>query len=252
MNTYYDYLQDRILASSVRAPDELEHLIHLERNALWQQIVANPVYDERGRMAALAAFDEAASYILSEQTTRFGRAAARPAPAALESEPMHRHAPQNESARPRSLARDALFFLIGAAVGVAIAYFAAGVMPRLFSGGPAPVLGVESFAASQKSFKFLKSQPSPLEGEIGVEYASGTASESYVCEVDATYKQLLEYARFDRGCKTVAFKFLPLPDLWANFNYLEGYMVFSATIMSPEGGKWQGSASVYFSIDGTT
>lgn len=252
MNTYYDYLKDRVLASSVRNPAELEHLIHGERNALWQQLVTNPAYDERSRMATLAAFDEAASFLLSEQHTRFGRSPARPTPS-LEPSPAH-HAPAREPARPRSITRDILFFLIGAAVGFATAYFAGAKVTALLSrgGATASELGIEGLAASQKSFKFVRSEPSPLEGAIDVEYATGAPSERYVCEIEATYKQLLEYARFDEACKTVAFKFLPLSDLWANFNYLEGYMVFSATIVSPEGGKWQGSASVYFSIDGTT
>jgi hypothetical protein len=250
MNTYYDYLRDRVLAASVRDQAQLEHLVHLERNALWQTIVANPAYDEHGRMAALAAFDEAASYVLSEEGARLGRMTATPS---LEPSPT-RYAPRDEPPpRSRSVARDVLFFLLGAAVGFSAAYLVGGTVTRLFSSShPASQLGIEGLAASQKSFKFVKSQPSPLEGEIAVNYASGTPSDSYVCEVDATYRQLLEYARFDKACKTVAFKFLPLQDLWANFNYLEGYMVFSATIMSPEGGKWQGSTSIYFSIDGTT
>jgi hypothetical protein len=112
--------------------------------------------------------------------------------------------------------------------------------------------GVANLTPSQKAFKFIRSQPSLLEGEVAVEYPPDTAPGTYVCEVDATYRQILEYAKFDEACKTVAFKFLPLSELWANFNYLEGYMVFSTTIMSPAGGKWQGSASIYFSIDGTT
>lgn len=258
MSTYYDYLKERVRTSSVRDQAELEHLVHLERNALWQQLVSNPAYDERGRMSALAAFDEAASYILSEQSARLGRPVGRPAPS-LDPGPAHRapgpepHAPERGPSPPRSIVRDVVFLLIGMAIGFAIAYFAGSTITRLLAaGGPAPALGVEGLAASQKSFKFVKSEPSPLEGRIGVEYASGAPSESFVCEVDATYKQLLEYAKFDKACKTVAFKFRPLSDLWANFNYLEGYMMFTATIMSPEGGKWQGSTSVYFSIDSTT
>lgn len=242
-----------MLASSVRDAAQLEQLIHHERNALWQQIVANPAYDERGRMAALAAFDEAASYILSEQNARFGRAQPQPS---LDSQ-RAAYAPEAAPQRARSLGRDILFFLIGAAAGFAVAYFAGGIMSRVLSGAGAGVsttsdIGVQGLEAAQKSFKFVKSRPSPQEGQINVEYASGTPSDSYACEVDATYRQILEYAKFDSACKTVTFKFLPLAELWANFNYLEGYMVFSATIMSPDGGKWQGSTSVYFSINATT
>lgn len=249
MTTYYDYLQDRIQASSVRDAAQLEQLIHHERNALWQQIVANPAYDERGRMAALAAFDEAASYILSEQNARFGRPQLQPS-----LEPQRAaHAPEDAPSRTRSIGRDVLFFLIGAVTGLAVAYFTGGIVSRAVSGGgTAGNVGVQGLEPSQKSFKFVKSQPSPLEGTISVAYASGIPSDDYACEVDASYRQILEYAKFDSACKTVTFKFLPLQELWSNFNYLEGYMVFSATIMSPEGGKWQGSTSVYFSIDSTT
>jgi len=249
MTTYYDYLQDRIQASSVRDAAQLEQLIHHERNALWQQIVANPAYDERGRMTALAAFDEAASYILSEQNARFARPQLQPS-----LEPQRAaHAPEEPPPRTRSIGRDIVIFLIGAAVGFAVAYVAGGIVSHARSGGDtAANVGVQSFEPAQKSFKFVKSQPSPLEGEISVAYASGAPSDTYACEVDASYRQVLEYAKFDSACKTVTFKFRPLQDLWSNFNYLEGYMVFSATIKSPEGGKWQGSTSVYFSIDATT
>lgn len=252
MTTYYDYLKDRMLASSVRDAAQLEQLIHHERNALWQQIVANPAYDERSRMATLAAFDEAASFILSEQNGRFGRAQPQPS-----LEPQRAAYAPEEPSRARSIRRDILFFLIGAAVGVAVAYAAGGAVTRMLSSadagaGVASEIGVQGFEPTQKSFKFVKSQPSPLEGAIDVVYASGTPSDSYACEVEATYRQILEYAKFDSACKTVTFKFLPLSELWANFNYLEGYMVFSATIKSPDGGKWQGSTSVFFSINATT
>ncbi|WP_334149721.1 hypothetical protein [Hyphomicrobium sp.] len=249
MTTYYDYLRDRIAAASVRDAAQLDQLIHLERNALWQQLLANPVYDERGRMAALAAFDEAASYILSEQNARFGRHPARPA--VLEPDPAAHRAPAREPAPARSLVRDALVFLAGVAVGIALAYVAGSVFTQARSGSEAN-LDVRSFEPSAKSFKFVKSAPSPLEGAITVTYAPGTPSDTFACEVEASYRQLLEYVRFDDACKTVAFKFLPLPELWQSFNYLQGYMVFSATITAPGGGKWQGSASVYFSIDATT
>ncbi len=252
MTTYYDYLRDRVMASSVRDAAQLDHLIHLERNALWQQLVANPVYDERGRMAALAAFDEAASYILSEQTARFARHPARPA--VLEPDPAAHRAPAREpsqSPRTPSLVRDGLIFLAGLAVGLAVAY-AAGRLFTAAHSGPEGNVGVQSFEPQPKSFKFVKSQPSPPEGAVAVTYAAGTAPETFACEVEASYRQLLEYVRFDESCKTVAFKFLPLPELWESFNYLEGYMVFSATITAPGGDKWQGSASVYFTIDATT
>jgi hypothetical protein len=249
MTTYYDYLRDRVAASSVRDAAQLDQLIHLERNALWQQLIANPVYDERGRMAALAAFDEAASYILSEQNARFGRHPARPA--VLEPDPAAHRAPAREPPPARSLVRDGLVFLAGIAVGIAIAYAAGSIFTQARSGAEENV-GVRSFEPQPKSFKFVKSEPSPLEGAIAVAYAPGTPSETFACEVEASYRQLLEYVKFDETCKTVAFRFLPLPELWQSFNYLQGYMVFSATITAPGGDKWQGSASVYFSIDATT
>ncbi|MCC7253021.1 hypothetical protein [Hyphomicrobium sp.] len=260
MTTYYDYLRDRVLQSSASGQAQVEHLIHSERNALWQRIVSNPVYDEHARMAALAAFDEAASHVLSEHGARFARG---PGPAwsgqagpngnGLQADPQvtpREPAPTGT----RSIARDVLFLLLGAALGFIVAYFARDSVARLlsFATGAPTELGVQGLSPSPKSFKFVKSQPSPLEGEIAVEYALGAPSQSYACEVEATYQQILQYVRFENDCQTVAFKFRPLPELWANFNYLEGYMVFSATIKSPAGGNWTGSASVYFSIDGTT
>ena len=254
MSTYYDYLKERIRTSSVRDAAQLEELIHFERNGLWQQLVANPAYDERGRMTALAAFDEAASYILSEQNGRFG-GPQQPSPS-IDPQQRTAYAPEpqrDEPPRPRSMQRDILFFLLGAAVGFAVAYFAGGWIARTISGGAtAAAIDIQGLEPAQKSFKFVRSQPSPLEGEINVAYASGARSDTYACEIDATYKQVLEYAKFDEGCKTVTFKFRPLSELWADFNYLEGYMVFSATISAPGGGRWQGSTSVFFSIDGTT
>lgn len=255
MTTYYDYLRDRLSASPAANQAQLEQFVHAERNALWQQMVANPAYDERSRMSALAAFDEAASHIFSEQTPRFLRGPdpgrAHPALDAAPRETMR--TAEQEPPRTRGLARDLIFLLLGLALGFAIAYFAREPLSRMLAGGnPAMALGITGLTPSQKSFKFVRREPSALEGELTVDYESGTPSGTYACEVDATYRQILEYVNIDKSCRTVAFKFLPLSDLWANFNYLEGYMVFTTTIMSPAGGKWQGSASVYFSVDGTT
>lgn len=254
MTTYYDYLRDRIQAAPPVSQAQLEQLIHAERNALWQQMIANPVYDERSRMTALSAFDEAASHIFSEQHARFGR---NPEPtlnaATHERERERPQAEATEPPRTRSLTRDLFFLLLGAALGFAAAYFAREPLSRMLAGGgSAMALGVTGLTPSQKSYKFVRSQPSTLEGELTVNYASGTPPDTYACEVEATYRQILEYVKIDKDCGKVAFKFLPLRDLWANFNYLEGYMVFTTTVMSSSGGKWQGSASVYFSIDGAT
>lgn len=255
MTTYYDYLRDRLSASPPGNQAHLEQLVHAERNALWQQMVANPVYDEHSRMSALAAFDEAASRIFSEHAPRFlrGPEPGRPR-AALDAAPRETmHAEAREPSRTRGVVRDIVILLLGVALGFAVAYFAREPLARMLAGGsPAMALGVTGITPSQKSFKFARSSPSALEGELTVDYESGTPSDTYACEVDATYRQVLEYVKIDKACRTVAFKFLPTQDLWANFNYLEGYMVFTTTIMSPAGGKWQGSASVYFSIDGTT
>lgn len=252
MTTYYDYLRDRISASPVVNPAQLEQMLHAERNALWQQMIANPAYDEPTRMSALAAFDEAANRIFSEQASRGGRAAAgQPLNASRRESPDPR---SDEPARARSWGRDILMLLLGMMLGFAIAYFAMTPLLRMLSAGGAPVneLGVAGLTPSKKSYKFVRSEPSGLEGELTVDYAPGTPSDTFACEVDATYRQVLEYVNVDKSCSKVAFKFLPLSDLWANFNYVQGYMVFTTTIMSPAGGKWQGSASVYFSIDGST
>lgn len=255
MTTYYDYLRDRALASSANDPAQLEHLIHVERNALWQQIVVNPAYDEHNRLRTLAAFDEAAARLLSEQGARFGRVPRAMAGSAPNGGPLR--APQGRprgTPRSRSVVRDLVCLLLGAALGVSVGYFAKDALaPMLSSADPAnSALGVRNLTASQKTFRFVRSQPSALEGELTVDYAPGTPTETYKCEVEATYAQVLEYVRFEESCQKVAFKFLPLSELWKNFNYVEGYMVFSTTITSPAGAQWQGSASVYFSINATT
>lgn len=255
MATYYDYLRDRVLVSSGGNQAQLEHLIHSERNALWQQIVTNPAYDEQGRLRALAAFDEAASRILSEQGARFGR---QPHDMAAQRAggrtPGPQSAPHDEAGwRTRPLLRDLLLLLIGAALGFAAGYLAKGNLPGLLSGTAADnTLGVLSLTPSTPRFKFVRSGPSPLEGELKVDYARGTEARGYDCTVEATYRQVLEYVRFEDTCQRVAFKFLPLAELWENFNYVEGYMVFSAVISSSAGKRWEGSASVYFSINGET
>ncbi len=277
MTAYYDYLRSRLQTSPVANPAQLEQVITAERNALWQQMIANPSYDERTRMSALAQFDEAATRILSEQNTAnghgFGRNPdpgpsqnIRPAvgnPSGAGFGPMPSFGPSRSEAvdedysdhapsRFRALLRDGVIFLVGGLVGFAIAYFLLGSSPSRTSssGSTQGELGVTAVTPSQKSFKFERSKPSALEGQVIVEYASGTPSDSYACEVEATYRQVLEYVKFDKSCRTISFKFRPLPELWENFNYVQGYMVFTPTIMSPSGGKWQGSASVYFSIDG--
>lgn len=254
MATYYDYLRDRVLASAASNQAQLEHLIHSERNALWQQIVANPAYDEQGRLSTLAAFDEAASRILFEQSARFERAPQeRPrggGPGPLRVPPEEE---QGEGGRSRSLLRDLLFLLLGVALGFAAGYLAKDSLPGLrTSAAPDNDVGVLGLTASPRSFRFVRSGPSPLEGEITVDYASGVDTTTYDCAVEATYRQVLEYVRFEDACQKVAFKFLPLSDLWENFNYVEGYMVFSTIITSSAGKKWEGSASVYFSIDRET
>lgn len=263
MTTYYDYLSDRILAASVGDQAQLEHLIHLERNTLWQRMVENPAYDERGRLAALAAFDEAASAIFTEHAARFTRQLqhgqpqiglpriiAQPdAAAGQNGRPQAApHAGSSEPGRVRFAMRDFVFLMLGVLIGFVAAYFAQGAFARVFSSASAAPV-IMGLTASQKSFKLVRSQPSALEGEITVDYEQGTEPVGFKCEVEATNKQVLEYVRFDSACKTVSFKFLPLPTLWENFNYLEGYMVFATTIKTSTGGTWEGSASVYFKID---
>jgi hypothetical protein len=266
MTTYYDYLRDRVLAASVGDQAQLEHLIHVERNTLWQRMVANPAYDERGRLAALAAFDEAASAIFAEQAAHFSRQphngqaqmgqphigqhglAATQNGRQQEQQEEASHTRSREPGRGRSAVRDFVFLLLGVLIGFVAAYFAQGAFARVFSSASvAPV--IVGLTASQKSFKLVRSQPSALEGEIIVDYERGAEPVGFKCEVEATNKQVLEYVRFDSACKTVSFKFLPLPTLWENFNYLEGYMVFATTIKTSTGGTWEGSASVYFKID---
>ena len=275
MTVYYDYLRSRLQASPVANPAQLEQVITAERNALWQQMIANPAYDERTRMSALAQFDEAATRILSEQNTANGNGFGRNPgpgpnidsvtgnPSGAGFGPMPSFGPSRSEvvdedysdqapSRLRSLLRDGLIFLVGAVVGFVLAYVLLGSSPTRTSGNGSTQseLGVAAITPSQKSFKFVRSQPSALEGQVIVEYASGTPSDSYACEVEATYRQVLEYVNFDKSCRTISFKFRPLSELWENFNYVQGYMVFTTTIMSPSDGKWQGSASVYFSIDG--
>jgi hypothetical protein len=270
MTTYYDYIRERVLVASVGDQAQLEHVIHVERSIFWQRLVTNPAYDERGRLAALAQFDEAAGAVFTEQAARFNRQPhngfSNNGP--LQSGPVHSGAlagaaaQQNgrlqgatqvsprEPRRRRSVLRDVVFLLLGVVIGFVAAYFAQDGLARVFtSASAAPA--VQGLTASQKSFKLIRSRPSPLEGEVAVDYAGGARPEDYKCEVDATNKQVLEYVRFDSACKTVSFKFLPLPTLWDNFNYLEGYMVFSTTITSSSGKTWEGSASVYFKIDAT-
>ncbi|WP_072395743.1 hypothetical protein [Hyphomicrobium sp. CS1GBMeth3] len=267
MATYYDYLRDRVLASQPGDPAQLEQLVHGERNALWQQVVANPAYDEQGRLHALAAFDEAASRILSEQSAWFGRQPTRDVPNILARAQKPSLPPQRpQPSQPREeehfradaprggrpILRDALFLLAGLALGFLIGYLFSGGASGLLSSKKADnelgVVGLDD--AAPKSFKFVRNGPSPLEGEVNVEYARGAEAGNYDCTVDATYRQVLEYVRFEDSCRRVAFKFLPLPKLWDEFNYVEGYMVFSAIITSPTGTKWEGSTSVFFSING--
>lgn len=252
MTTYYDYLRQRLLAAPAASPAQLEHMIHAERNALWQRIASNPLYDEQTRMGALAAFDEAAARVFSEQSNPHGPPS-DDIPSILTRGTTHRAEPVAEPpVRARSILRDVLFFVLGAALGLAAGYFAkASLGPAHSSAGPDNALGIQGLSASQKSFKFVRGNPSALEGEITVDYAASPPSGA-TCTVDATYRQILEYVRFNESCQTVAFKFRPLPELWQNFNYLEGYVVFTAAITSPAGGQWEGSASVYFSINGTT
>lgn len=266
MTTYYDYLRHRVETTPVSSQAQLEHLIEAERNAAWQRIASNPLYDEPSRMAALAAFDEAAAHILSERTawqTQGLRADQNGVTrAAQHAEPNARFDPGQRidpsphvepRARPRSALRAILYVLLGAALGFAAGYLSKDSIAPMLSSVPADetpeVLGL---TAEQKSFKFVRSGPSALEGELKVDFAPGANTADYTCKVEATYRQILEYVRFDEACKAVTFKFLPLTELWKNFNYLEGYVVFTAGITSSAGGQWEGSTSVYFSINGTT
>jgi hypothetical protein len=133
-------------------------------------------------------------------------------------------------------------------LGLALAYFGRGMIDAtLGSAGIGSEQRGPRLVASVASFKFGPSSPPAQEGELTVEYGA-SASTPAQCEVEASYRQLLEYVRFDQQCRTVSFKFLPLADLMQNFNYLQGYMVFTTTIKSA-GGAWKGTASVYFSID---
>lgn len=245
--TYYAYLKDRVAAASLSSRAQLEQMIDAERNAFWQMLIQNPAYDERARMGALAQFDEAAGQILSEGERRFGAG-----PAAVRTGKGKPAGIQARGAEPkarRSWLRDLLFLLVGIAIGLAFAYFGGGLFEAsLRSSGLANGSRVPQLVASVSSYKFGRSSPeSQREGEISVKYARGAADPAK-CEVEATYNQLLEYVRFDQACTTISYKFLPVADLIQNFNYLQGYMVFTTTITSAAG-AWKGTASVYFSID---
>lgn len=253
MTTYYEYLRGRLLAASAGDLAQVEHLVHTERNALWQRIVADPAYDEQIRLQTLAVFDEAASRVLFEQQARFER---RPAAGpALDSG--RREEPSGDGRRgglrlPRPSLRDLIFLIVGVVLGLA-----AGVLIKGGSATPAGTradngLGIIGLTAPDRPFRFVKGNASPIEGELTVDYAPGAEAQSYACEVEATYRQLLEYVKFEDSCRKISFRFLPLEELWKSFNYVEGYMVFSATIMSSAGARWEGSASVYFAVNGET
>lgn len=248
--TYYAYLRDRMAGAPGLSLVQLGQLVEAERNALWQAMIANPAYDERARMGALAAFDEAAGRLLSEQESRL---AAGPAVRPTAAQQHGGRAPRGTRAEPaphgapaRSWRRDAAFLLIGLVVGVALAYLGGALLQGAGLGARRGAATEPALVPSPSSFKFARSSPSEQAGEIKVERGGGAAGSQ--CDVEVTYRQLLEYVRFDRECRTVTFKFRPLPELLENFNYLEGYMVFTATITTA-GNAWKGTSSVYFSID---
>lgn len=251
MTTYYEYLRGRVLAASASDLAQVEHLVHTERNALWERIVADPAYDEQVRLQTLAVFDEAASRILFEQQARFERRHAT-GPALDPGRREERRGDVKRIRLPRSLLRDLIFLILGVVLG-----FAAGF---LLKGSPATSadtradngLGIIGLTAPDRPFRFVKGNESPIQGELTVDYAPGAEAQSYACEVEATYRQLLEYVKFEDSCRKISFRFLPLEELWKSFNYVEGYMVFSATIMSSAGARWEGSASVYFAVNGET
>lgn len=248
--TYYAYLRDRMAGAPGLGLAQLEQLVDAERNALWQALITNPSYDERARMGALAAFDEAAGRLLSEQESRLAAAPAGGRPAAAlqhggSGRGARRAEPEAHGAPLRSWRRDAAFLLIGLVVGLALAYLG-GALLQAGPGGRSSAGAEPSLVPSTSSFKFARSSPGEQAGEIKVEHGGDAAGAQ--CEVEATYRQLLEYVRFDPECRTVSFKFRPLPELLENFNYLQGYMVFTATITTA-GNAWKGTSSVYFSID---
>lgn len=251
MTSYYAYLRDKVAAAAVTGPDQLQQLVEAERNAFWQMLVTNPAYDERSRMGALAAFDEAASQVMSESERRFGGARAVPQPGRGPSPGATRRVAEYDRGnepRARSWGRDAVFLLIGLLLGLVVAYFGRGLIDASLKGvGMGSISRGPHLVASVSSFKFGRSSPSEQEGEITVENGSGAGS-PVKCEVEATYRQLLEYVRFDSDCTTISYKFVPLSELIQNFNYLQGYIVFTATISSA-GRAWKGTASVYFSVD---
>jgi hypothetical protein len=263
--TYYAYLRDRVAAAALSSRPQLEQMIDAERNAFWQMLVTNPAYDERARMGALATFDEAAARIISEHERQGADipAVLRPGPpthANAGHDPYAGTAPRaavepygggdERRGRPaRTWLRDALFLLIGLILGLALAYFGGGLIDAaLKSAGMASGQRTPRLVASVATYKFGHSSPQAQEGELTVEYGSNTPTPPTQCDVEVTYRQLLEYVKFDPACKTVSFKFLPLDNLIQNFNYLQGYMVFTTTITSASG-AWKGTASVYFSID---
>lgn len=250
MSSYYAYLKDRVAAAGVSHRAHLDQLVETERNVLWQMMMANPAYDERTRLAALAAFDDAAARISVELERRAAPSTATPQRGPATHGQVHRAQPDRVlPARPRrSWARDLALLLVGILIGAAGAYFAGAYFQdtRFGIGGTSDSRGTK-LVASTNSFKFASSSPREQSGEITVEYARG-ASRATGCDVEATYRQLLEYVRFDADCRTVSFKFVPLADLLANYNYLQGYIVFTATI-NTAGSAWKGTASVYFSVD---
>lgn len=249
MTTYYDYLRDRIAAAPGLDRARLEHLMQAERNGLWQMLIANPAYDERGRMGALAAFDEAATRIFYEADLR---AAGPPVGHPNGGVPMQRAQPDavRSPRQPRSWTRDTMLVLAGVVLGLAAAYFGRDLVGRALQvSGVGGELAVEGLAPSVRSFKFVRSSPAQQDGAIDVQYKLGSPAAS-VCSVEMSNQEIVEYVKFDDGCRTISFKFLPLETLLTDFNYLQGYMVFTATV-SAAGQTWKGTASIYFSVDAT-
>lgn len=243
----YEYLKGKSQQLGLRSAPEFAGFLQKEREAYWRNLQNAPL-DDATRQQRFEAFDREGARLHAEMLA--GKTAN--AAAAL----------ATPDAKPRTIRRDLMLILIGAAVGIPASlltnYFSSTLFPATVS-FPSTVsvqqAGVQQLSAPRKEFIFMQSSADrqPRDGTIDVVYAMGIESAGYKCTVKVSDQQFFEHVTFDKACTQVTFKFID-PALFfkktADFKNLamNNTAVFSIEIVTEKGQMWRGSQGIEFAV----